>query len=291
MFVGVILFAAVGIKWQDRYGLKNVFRVFIIGGILLNLTSYALLDPWFSRTTGVIHSLLPGSDLGFIRWAYYAAFNFFVSIIASFIRMSTFSLVGAVIPINAAGSLFAGFMSVANLAYSFSYASGAWLYENGLNYGICRNVQGTVFGIPAHTGDKMSLALLIMIGTVSSLLSLLAVHMLPDKRHTNFTGDEDDTMIGPEHYRTVRPAGRLVANTVGLALGFSILAFTFARAIGELHGLHSLTLASVLVRTLEDTGYIIMAFFLGTFARKLILDRMYRAQCAKNAPPAPPSIS
>ena len=53
--------------------------------------------------------------------------------------MSTFSLVGAVVPVAAAGSLFAGFMSVTNLGYTFSYASGAWLYDQ-------RHVRGAAAG-------------------------------------------------------------------------------------------------------------------------------------------------
>ena len=57
------------------------------------------------------------------------------------IWMSTFSLVGAVVPVAAAGSLFAGFMSVANLGYTFSYASGAWLYEHGMAVAPLRGVQ------------------------------------------------------------------------------------------------------------------------------------------------------
>ncbi len=109
--------------------------------------------------------------------------------------MSTFSLVGSVIPVAAAGSLFAGFMSVANLAYSFSYASGAWLYENGLGFGIFRALQSRLFNIPATSSDNMSIALLILIGSLASLLSFLAVHMLPDKLQTQAVQDEEAYLV------------------------------------------------------------------------------------------------
>jgi MFS family permease len=258
MFLGVLLFAWVGIKWQDRYGLKNVFRAFIIAGILLSLSSYALIEPWFSRITEAIHRMLPGTDLAHVRWGYYAIFNFLISILSSFTRMSTFSLVGAVIPVNAAGSLFAGFMSVANIAYSFSYSSGAWLYENGLNYGMCRNIQQSCFGIPAAAGDKMSFALLILIGTISSLLCLAAVHRLPDKRHTAAAGDEDDYMIGPEHFKALGDRRLRLINWIALVVGIVFVA-------GSRYGWD-----------LDLTAAVVIGFFLATFGRKLYLDHLYK---------------
>lgn len=259
MFLGVLLFAWVGIRWQDRFGLKNVFRAFILAGILLSLTSYALIEPWFSRITGALHALLPGVELSHVRWGYYAVFNFVIAILSSFIRMSTFSLVGAVIPVNAAGSLFAGFMSVANIAFSFSYASGAWLYENGLSYGFLRGLQSSVFGIAAAPGDKMSFALLILVGTVSSLLSLAAVHMLPDRRQTAATGEGEleSAGIGPEQHRTLGARLR-AANGVTLAAGALF-------GVGAWYGWGFDALSSAII-----------AFFLSVFLRKVYLDHAYK---------------
>ena len=58
------------------------------------------------------------------------------------VRMSTFSVVGAVMPVAAAGSLFAGIMSVTNLGLHGSYSSGAWLYAHGMEVGAVRGRAG-----------------------------------------------------------------------------------------------------------------------------------------------------
>ncbi len=394
-FLGVLWFAKKGVKWQDQFGLKAVFRVFILLSICVNLTQYALVEPWFSQITTSIHAALPGagtwgkprdyrlvappteggpreywlervavdgtrrtfgplsvgagedslgtlgvgeeqgavsdrasvpqaphggpvtlqvddgdggplhlsvvpgvagadtirwrtewerSCLGFeayrrvegeversllterfvpsgrlaaVRWGYYAAYNFLMAILASFIRMSTFSLVGAVIPVNAAGSLFAGFMSVANLAYSFSYASGSWLYDNGLNYGIFRSLQTTLFGIPAAPGQSMSIALLIFIGSMAYLLSFLAVRMLPDRRQTQATEDTAEYLVGPEHFKVLGSSTLRVANIAALVLGVAICAALLVQA------------------HLDVIAAVIVSFFLATFLRKVYLDMRY----------------
>ncbi|MCX7044557.1 MAG: hypothetical protein NTX50_03590 [Candidatus Sumerlaeota bacterium] len=260
-FIGVLLFAWLGIKWQDKYGLKNVFRVFIICSILLNLTSYAQIEPWFSRITGAIHSWTPGMELASVRWCFYAFFGFIVAILQVFIRMSTFSLVGAVIPLNAAGSLFAGFMSVANLAYSFSYSSGAWLYENGLNYGACRHIQSSLFGIAANPGDKMSFALLILIGGLSYILCFAAVHMLPDRKHTQTAADADEYMAGPERYNILGKGFLFWVNWVAVILG-------------------CLLLAGVYYWLRNAISSILLSFFIVTFCRKIFLDFLCWRRCS-----------
>jgi MFS family permease len=257
-FIGVLIFAWLGIKWPDKFGLRNVFKVFILLSIAVNLTQYALVEPWFTRITSAIHGRLPGTDPGTVRWAYYAGYNFFMSILISLIRMSTFSLVGAVIPVNAAGSLFAGFMSVANLAYSFSYASGSWLYDNGLKLGIFRTLQQSLFSIPAYPGDKMSIALLIFVGSMAYLLSFVAVHMLPDRRHTQSSDDTDHYLIGPEH--------------------FSVLGAGLLRKVGWVTAATGLALFGVLYfgAGIDLIAGAIVSFFLATFARKVFLDLAYR---------------
>ncbi|MCU0611664.1 MAG: hypothetical protein MUE60_07755 [Candidatus Eisenbacteria bacterium] len=400
-FLGVLWFAKKGVRWQDKFGLKAVFRVFIILSICVNLTQYALVEPWFSKITTGIHAALPGegtwskardyeqvaeegkpglyrywlerigtdgtsqtfgplavvsppadsaapgaalpadstaasvdtsattlaatlpagsaeldipqSDggplhisvtpgaagadtvrwttqreaacygynlhrqkdgdaertrltkmtvpggrLSAVRWGYYAVYNFFMSILVSFIRMSTFSLVGAVIPVAAAGSLFAGFMSVANLAYSFSYASGSWLYDNGLNLGILRTLQATLFSIPSKPGDTMSIALLIFVGSMAYLLSFVAVRMLPDRKHTQAVEDTGDYLIGPEHFKVLPPAMLRAINRVTLTFGTVLFAALMV-------GAH-----------LDPIAAIIVSFFLATFLRKVYLDARYK---------------
>jgi MFS family permease len=265
-FLGVVLFARLGIKWQDRFGLKNVFKIFIILSILVNLTQYVLVDPWFSQFTSWVHAnLFPGANLSAVRWGYYAVYYFMSSILISFIRMSTFSLVGAVIPVNAAGSLFAGFMSVANLAYSFSYASGSWLYDNGMNLGIFQMLQNSLFGIPGSPGDKMSIALLIFIGSMAYLSSFVAVHFLPDRRQTQATEETDDYMIGPEHFKALGERTLRWVNIISLTLGVGVFYVVMFR-LG-----------------IDIIGAVLLSFFIVTFIRKLFLDWRYNGLTMKRA--------
>jgi MFS family permease len=257
-FLGVVLFAWLGIKWQDRFGLKNVFKIFIVLSILVNLTQYVLVDPWFSQFTSWVHAnLFPGANLGVVRWGYYAVYYFMSSILISFIRMSTFSLVGAVIPVNAAGSLFAGFMSVANLAYSFSYASGSWLYDNGMNLGIFRTLQNSLFGIPGGPGDKMSIALLIFIGSMAYLSSFIAVHFLPDRKQTQAAEETEEYMIGPEHFKALGEGTQRRINIVSLIAGVVLFYIVMFRA------------------GIDVIGALLLSFFIVTFFRKLFLDWRY----------------
>lgn len=256
-FIGVLVFAWVGIKWQDRMGLRTLFKIFILLSMGVNLTQYLMVEPWFSKITHTLSTWLPGWDLGTVRWVYFAGYNFLSGILFSLIRMSTFSLVGSVIPVAAAGSLFAGFMSVANLAYSFSYASGAWLYENGLGFDIFRTLQSRLFNIPATSSDNMSIALLILIGSLACLLSFLAVHMLPDKLQTQAVQDEEAYLTSPDRYGELGHGFLKRVNLTCLAAGMALFCLlNFVAGID--------ILASVILT------------FLGiTFLRKAFLDWQY----------------
>jgi MFS family permease len=257
-FVGVLLFAWLGIKWQDKFGLKNVFRVFILLSILVNLTQYALVEPWFTSITTTINGWIPGAGIETIRWTWYATYYFFMSIMISLIRMSTFSLVGAVIPVKAAGALFAGFMSIANLAYSFSYASGAWLYDNGLGLSIFRRLQEGLFRIPAEPGEPMSIALLVFVGSMAYMLSFVAVHMLPDRRHTQSIEGEDEYNIGPKHFSVLGRDFLSRLNTVGWIIGLGLFSLLYVW------------------RGLDIIAAIIGSFFIATLIRKVVLDVAYK---------------
>lgn len=268
-FAGVVLFMWLGIRWQDRYGLRFLFKIFILLSIGVNLTQFLLVEPWFSRITHAVSSLLPGMDPGLIRWGFFAVYNFFAAIFMSAIRMSTFSLVGAVIPVSAAGSLFAGFMSVANLAYSFSYASGAWLYENGMRFSILRDLQAALFDLPAAPGDTMSIALLILSGSVAYLLSFCAVHRLPDRQQTQAAGDDaggSGDRIGPDHHA---------------ALGRPLLKAVNALSWLTASGLTALLWSAAGVDLMAGA---ILAFLMVTFCRKVFLDRRYRLTIQCPAP-------
>jgi MFS family permease len=259
-FIGVLVFAWFGIKWQDKFGFRRLFKVFILLSICVNLTQYLMVEPWFSSVTHTISTWLPGYDLETVRWVYFAAYNFLSGILISLIRMSTFSLVGAVIPVVAAGSLFAGFMSVANLAYSFSYASGAWLYENGMRFDIFRTFQSSLFNIPASSSDNMSIALLIFIGSLTYLLSFLAVHMLPDKSQTRAVQDKEESLASPDRYRELGAGFLKAVNMTSLAIGIAIFCLlSFVAGVDILAG-----------------G--ILTFLGITFLRKVFLDWRYN-QC------------
>ena len=256
-FIGVLVFAWFGIRWQDRLGLRRLFKIFILLSICVNLTQYLMVEPWFSRITLTISTWLPGSDLGIVRWAYFAGYNFLSGILISLIRMSTFSLVGAVIPVAAAGSLFAGFMSVANLAYSFSYASGAWLYENGMRFDIFRTLQNSLFNIPANSSDNMSIALLIFIGSLTYVLSFLTVHMLPDKTQTQAVHDKNEFLDSPDRYKELGSGFLKAVNMTSLAAGI-VIYFLLS-----------------LVAGVDILAGVILTFLGITFLRKVFLDWMY----------------
>ena len=281
-FLGVLLFALMGVKWQDRFGLRLLFRVYILASVAVNLTQYLLVDPWFTGVTSGLHQLMPGLPLEHVRLGWMATFNFLLSVAASVIRMSTFSLVGAVIPVAAAGSLFAGFMSVANLAYSFSYASGAWLYTNGMDYGFLRGLQERVFGIAGQPGDSLSISMLILIGSLAYLLSFAAAHMLPDRRQTLAGVEEEEAQEGPARWLRLPPLHKRWVDAVALVLGALTLWWCSYQWWGGLgwvkHGLARLDL-HVLPHVglgMDAVSATLLAFFGVTFLRKMLLDAMLR---------------
>lgn len=258
LFLGVLIFASLGIKWQDKFGLKKLFKIFILLSIAVNMTQYLLVEPYFSRITTSIHTMFPAVQYNSIRLGYLATYNMLLAVFLGVVRMSTFSLVGAVIPINAAGSLFAGFMSVSNLAYSFSYSSGAWLYENGLDYGICRTLQQNLFGIPAMAGQSMSIALLILIGSAAYALSFLAAHMLPDRHQTLATEDSSVYLDSPERFKQLGMQFMKIVNWTSFVVIMSIF------------------LVSKFLWQLDLISSSLFAFFGVTFCRKVFLDWAYK---------------
>lgn len=256
-FIGVVLFAKYGVRWQDAIGLKRIFQLFILLSIGANLTQYTMLDPWFTRGANLLNTALPFLDEGQARMGWYSLYNVLYFVFMGFTRMSTFSLVGSVIPSNAAGSLFAGFMSVANLAYSFSYSSGSWLYEHGLEVALVRTVQQDLFGIPAAAGDNMSMVLLVFIGSIAFLLSFVASHKLPDRRETLSAEDATTHQIGPRHFAklgedTLRAVN--VGMLVVMATAFSLLFF---------------------VAGSDPIQCVLLSFFGAAFLRKVALDALY----------------
>lgn len=256
-FTGVILFAGIIVKLQDKFGLRKIFKLFIILSIIINLTQYLLVDPYFSFITGTFHKLLPFISEPTIRLVYLSIYNFFSGATIGVIRMSTFSLVGAVIPANAAGSLFAGFMSVANLAYSMSYSTGAWLYDKGMNYTIFQFLERTLFFLPGNPGDKMSVSLLIFIGSMAYLLSLSCVNMLPDKRETQKSEDGEEVLIGPEHFKLLGDNLLYYVNIISIIFGIGMLWSIF-----YLWG--------------DVIKSIVISFFVTAFIRRLFLEYKYK---------------
>jgi MFS family permease len=258
-FVGVLLFAWKGIAWQEQLGLRRIFRLYIVLSILISLTQYLLVDPWFSIVARGLAAILPFWDESGVRVVYLCAYSFLLAIPASSIRMSTFSVVGAVIPSSAAGSLFAGFMSVANLAYSMSYASGAWLYDNGTGLDLLRGLQQALFGIDSKPGDALSVNLLILMGSLAYLASFVCVHVLPDRRQT-LDADAQRGYAGPERWSALEQGKKRGADVAAVALG-------------------ALLLAALLYLGLDPVSSALVTFFVTTGVRKLALD----AWLARNA--------
>jgi MFS family permease len=213
-FLGVLFFTWKGVKWQERFGLRKVFRVYIITSAVLYLSLYLLVDPLFSSIVGALSFL--GRDTA--RMGLMCACNIVLYFGVSLTRMASFSLAGAVIPVAAAGSLFAGMMSINNLAYSFSYASGAWLSQHGMELGPLRSVQSAVFGIGGAPGQPLSLQMLILIGSVAFVASFAVVRLLPDRR-TTLASD----VAEPSQEAALSRRLRISVNAGALALGVALL--------------------------------------------------------------------
>jgi len=222
-FAGVLLFLWKGVRWGERFGMRKLFRIYIVVGAVVSMVQYALLEPWFSSITAGLARALPFVDGGTVRLGFLCANMALVAAGTEMIRMSTFSLVGAVVPVAAAGSLFAGFMSVISLAYTFSYSSGAWLYDHGMSVAPLRAVQQALFGRGGGPADKLSLNMLILFGAVAYFASFLAVHLLPAREPVP-GGDGEKGPPGPERWLALPAGWRRATNWGALALGAGVAA-------------------------------------------------------------------
>jgi len=259
-FLGVLLFVWKGVRWQERYGMRTLFRVYIVVSAVLGLVQYTLLDPWFSAITGALSRALPFLDARTVRVGFLCVNNAVVAVATSLFRMSTLSLVGAVIPVAAAGSLFAGFMSVTNLAYTFSYASGAWLYDNGMSIAPLRAVQRALFGRSGAPGDKLSMNMLILIGSVAYFASFIALHTLPGRDATR--ASEGQAPPGPERW-LILPAGlRRAVDAGALATGAALLVWLIWRV------------------KIDPVSSVLMTFLGVCMLRKALLDALLRRRRA-----------
>ncbi len=268
--LGVLWFSFRGVRLQDRFGLRTLFRWYILGSVLLGFTQYMLVEPWFSGAARGVRTLLPFSSEHSARLLYLALYQLLSAIPAALIRMSTFSLVGAVIPVAAAGSLFAGFMSMANLGYSFSYSTGAWLYEHGLDFEIIRSLQAALFGIPGRSGDSLSIQVLILINSVAVLVSFLCVHLLPDRKQTLAAAEDEVPIVGPERWTVLGSTSRRVVNLLALTAAFELLAFTH------------------FVWGVDWVSACLLTFLTTTVFRKSLLDLLLRRRLAQGCPAVRP---
>lgn len=257
-FAGVLLFTKKGIAWQNSLGLRKIFRIFILVSIAANLTQYLQVEPWFSRVSHGLSLFLPFLQESTVRLVYLCVYSALLAAPLSLIRMSTFSLVGSVIPTSAAGSLFAGFMSVANLATSFGYQSGSWLYEHGLSFGPLRALQSGLFGVSGKAGDTLSVNMLILINSLAFVLSFVCVHVLPDRRATQATGASEEDHPGPERWHVLDPALRRGLDIAAVAGGVAL--------VGGL----------VFVADFEPISACLITFFSVTLMRKAVLDTLLR---------------
>jgi hypothetical protein len=263
-FAGVVLFMWKGVRWQERLGLRALFRIYIVVGAVVSLTQFVLLEPTFSGITGALSRVLPFLPPDDVRLGLLCIDMAFVAAGNQLIWMSTYSLVGAVVPVAAAGSLFAGFMSVTNLAYTFGYASGAWLYDHGMAVAPLRGLQGALFGIGGGPAAKLSMHMLVLIGGLAYFTSFIAVHLLPDRATT--LSSEGGTGAGPERWLALPSGLRRAINWGALAIGAGLLGW-------------------LLVGWKLDPISSVMATFLGvSLLRKALLDALLRGRTTEAAP-------
>lgn len=266
-FVGVLVFTWKGIGWQQRLGLRKIFRIFILVSIAANLMQYLQVEPYFSPVARGLDAIVPFVDEPGARLLLLCIYSALLTAPLALIRMSTFSLVGSVVPIAAAGSLFAGFMSIANLGTSFGYQSGSWLYEHGLHFAPLRTLQTTMFGVDSKPGDEMSVSMLLLINSLAFLLSFACVHVLPDRRATQATEATEEHHAGPERWQALDTTLRRTLDIAALGAATALLG-----------GLWFLL-------DFEPISAILITFLSVTMLRKLTLDALLR----RAQPPLPPS--
>jgi len=257
-FGGVVLFAKKGVAWQNQLGLRKIFRIFILVSVGVNLTQYLQVEPWFSSVSHGLALVLPFLDEPTARLVYLCVYTALQAVPLSLIRMSTFSLVGSVIPTSAAGSLFAGFMSVANLATSIGYQSGSWLYEHGMSVGWLRALQASLFGVSGSPTDTLSVNMLVLINSLAFVLSFVCVHVLPDRHATQASDGSEEAHPGPERWRLL---------SSGVRRGLDV-----AAVLGGV----SLAASLVFVWDFEPISACLITFFSVTMLRKALLDTLLR---------------
>jgi len=264
-FAGVLLFLWKGVRWQERLGMRRLFRRYIVAGALFSLTQYALLDPWFSAIAGATSRALPFLGAGTARLGVLCLGTALLTAATSLFQMSTYSMVGAIVPPAAAGSLFAGFMSVSNLAYSASYGSGGWLYDHGMSIAPLRGLQRAVFGIDGGPADKLSLNVLILIGSVAYLASFIALHLVPDRAGTRGGPDEAEaSAAGPDRWLVLPVGQRRAIDWGALVVGVAALAW-------------------LALRWRMDPAPSVLLTFLGVcLVRKTLLDRLLRRSLSRS---------
>ena len=186
---------------------------------------------------GRLHAALPFLDSGTVRVSFLCASNFVLAVGDSVVKMSMFSVAGAVIPVAAAGSLFAGMMSVNNLAYSASYNSGAWLYAHGMEVGVVRLHAGVrCSASAAGSGSPLSMQMLILIGSAAYLVSFALLPVLPDRRAT-LAKTIDATWRGGSADAALPPRLRVAVDAGAVALGVAVLLLATLRwDVGPISG-------------------------------------------------------
>jgi hypothetical protein len=222
-FAGVVLFVWKGVSWQERLGMRQLFRIYIVVGAAVSLTQFVLLEPWFSAIANALARGVPFIGPAGARLILLCVGSAVVTAANQLIWMSTYSLVGAVVPIGAAGSLFAGFMSVANLGNTFSASSGAWLYDHGMALAPLRGLQGALFGLRGERADKLSMHMLVLIGGLAYFASFIAVHLLPGRDETE-AGGTGGPPAGPARWLVLPARLRRAANAGALSVGVAVIA-------------------------------------------------------------------
>jgi hypothetical protein len=152
------------------------------------------------------------------------------------------------------------------------------MYENGLKYGIFQFFERNIFSNPGNAGDKMSISLLIFVGSMAYILSFFTVHMLPDKKQTQATEDDTEYLTGPEHFKIL---GDKLLKTVNLATGGLFIAIFSSLFLLQMNvtlsnfftDLIKTDLFSMLGVLIKST---VLSFFISALIRKMFLDWKYK---------------
>ena len=188
--------------------MRKLFRIYIVVGAVFGLTQYALLDPWFSAITGALSRALPFLGTGVVR--------------LGFLCLDTAPSDGGhlscsdehVQPGRRGRPGRGGGQPVRRLHVGHEPRLHVQLLERragctttACRWRRCAACSSALFGLGGGPADKLSMNMLILIGSLAYFASFVAVHLLPG-RDATLAGDGAN---GGGARALAGPAGRFAA--------------------------------------------------------------------------------